>query len=181
MQIQLRPDRGRRLRYAGHGQNAGQGLLLLCQRRSEGADRQVCRQLHATWWWTTKLGWSISAAARFRTWIPCFSWSATAPAGAFRPWARIAEMVGELESEARRDEADRQPRAERRARAPASCEEIEQARSPAGSAFCPQDETVYEADCDGKPSAHVPDDCSGQGCAAPPSCRKSICKLIILL
>ena len=44
-EVQFRAGRGRRLRHARHGKNAGQGLLLLCQRRSQNPDRQIRRKL----------------------------------------------------------------------------------------------------------------------------------------
>ena len=103
----------------------------------------------ATWWWTTRLVWSISAAGRFRTSTDCSRRGIQAV-------GRIAEMIREM---------DLKPgemklivnRAPNGVLNPGVMEEINKYGLQLAGVL-PQDETVYEYDCEGKPSSQVPDD-----------------------
>lgn len=68
------------------GRTQGKGCYCFVNGVLKTADATNMSAITATWWWTTRLVWSISAAGRFRMLTPCFSFP-TAPAAAFRPWA----------------------------------------------------------------------------------------------
>ncbi len=71
--------------------------------------------------------------------------------------ARIAEMVRELDLKPGDMKLIVNRAPERRYSTPACVEEIEAQYGLELAGVLPQDEAVYEADCDGKPSSKIPD------------------------